>query len=183
MPAFRVQLNNTTSCGHTLKEGADAMVVFAADANTAKQIAAARFDGDGLSWSEATVTEITAAADWAGWTFRVAVAGVGEVEFVGAAAATLDTIGAGLATALNALPAIAGAAYNASTNVLTVADATDALGDKAVYASATPPGGFSPIPALIGTITDEGSASAALTVALVADATVIPRAVAVFRQV
>lgn len=192
MPAYLVTLNRSKS-GHTLIMGGDAMVVFAANADAAKQSAAARFDGDGLAWlNDSTVTEVTAATNWVGWAFRVVIHGgfgsegadPASVTVVGDATDdTVDEIGAALAVALNALSGIANAAYNASTNTLTIAGTADALGDQTVSVSVVPPGGASSIPALVGTITHEGLAADALSVVLPADAAVIPKVSAVLKQV
>ena len=183
MPAYLVTLDRTKS-GHTLPNGVDAQVVFAADATTAKQIAAAKYDGDGAAWTtDGTATEITAASDWAGWKFDVTIlSGFGTGGTSPATASvtadattnTMDEIGAALATALNALPLIANAAYNTTSNTLTIAGTADALGDKQVEVYITPPLGKSSVAALVGTIVDGGASGDALSVILPADAAVVP---------
>jgi len=87
---------------------------------------------------------------------------------------TMDEIGAALATALNALPLIANAAYNTTSNTLTIAGTADALGDKQVEVYITPPLGKSSVAALVGTIVDGGASGDALSVILPADAAVVP---------
>lgn len=192
MPAYLVTLDRTKS-GHTIVQGADAMVIFAASATAAKQAAAAKFEGDGLAWlNDSTATEIVAGTDWQGWTFRVAILGgfgtggdePRTVAVVGDATDnTVDEIAAALVVALNALDGIANAAYNATTNTLTVAAAADALGDQKLEVSIIPPGGSASIASLVGTITDGGVASADLTVVLPADNAVIPNVLAPVAQV
>jgi hypothetical protein len=147
MPAYLVTLDRNKS-GHTIVQGADAMVIFAASATAAKQAAAAKFEGDGLAWlNDSTATEIVAGTDWQGWTFRVAILGgfgtggdePRTVAVVGDATDnTVDEIAAALVVALNALDGIANAAYNATTNTLTVAAAADALGDQKLEVSIIP---------------------------------------------
>ena len=190
MPAYLVTLDRTKS-GHTLVQGADAMVIFAASATAAKQAAAAKFEGDGLAWlNDSTATEIVAGTDWQGWTFRVAILGgfgtggdePRTVAVVGDATDnTVDEIAAALVTALNATQ-INAASYDAATNTLTIAGAADALGDQQVAVRITPPGGKSPIDALVGTITDGGASGDALSVVLPADAAVVPRVLAAVKQ-
>lgn len=176
MPGYLVTLDRTKG-GRVLKNGANAVVVFAASGAIAKEMAGAAFDGDGSSWTEATATEIAVAADWAGWTFRATVADVPGAVFEVVADATtntVDEIGAALVLLANAHEDIAGAEYNSTTNVLTVAAIADALGDKQLVVEIIPPGGFSSITGLVGAIVDGGIAGAVLTVALPADAAVIP---------
>lgn len=192
MPAYLVTLDRT-KCGYTLPDGANAMVVFAADATTAKQAAAAKYDGDGSAWiTNGTATEIVAGTDWTGWTFRVDILGgfgtggtdPAAVSFVGTATDnTIDEIAAQLVTALNALDGIANASYAAATNILTVAGAADALGDQKVEVSITPPGGKSPIAALVVAIDDQNNAADPLLVTLPADAAVVPFVLAPVAQV
>ena len=192
MPAYLVTLDRNKS-GHTLVQGADAMVIFAASATAAKQAAAAKFEGDGLAWlNDSTATEIVAGTDWQGWTFRVAILGgfgtggdePRTVAVVGDATDnTVDEIAAALVVALNALDGIANAAYNATTNTLTVAGTADALGDQKLEVSIIPPGGSASIASLVGTIMDGGVAAADLTVRLPADHAVIPNVLAPVAQV
>lgn len=185
MPMYLVTLPRTTIC-RNLVDGADAQVVFAADATTAIQMASAKYDGDGQSWlAEATATALAAATDWIGWAFRIQVTGTPvdvTVNATGAASDTMDEIGALLATALNATQ-IDNASYNASTNTLTVASAADNLGNRKVQVTITPPNGKSGVPALVGTIVDGGVAAAALTVILPLDAAVIPSVCTPLKQV
>lgn len=192
MPAYLVTLDRNKS-GHTLVQGADAMVIFAASATAAKQAAAAKFEGDGLAWlNDSTATEIVAGTDWQGWTFRVAILGgfgtggdePRTVAVVGDATDnTVYEIAAALVTALNALDGIANAAYTATTNTLTVAGTADALGDQKLEVSIIPPGGSASIASLVGTITDGGVAAADLTVVLPAYNAVIPNVLAPVAQV
>lgn len=192
MPAYLVTLDRNKS-GHQLRGGGDAMVVFATNATAAKEICAAKYPSDGLAWAnDSTATEITAASDFNGWTLRVFIqSGLGAEgdesgEFIVTGDATnntIDEVAALMVTALNAHADIAGAAYNGTSNTLTLAGTTDGLGDQTVEVSLTPPGGESAVPSLIGTITDGGASGDALTVVLPADAAVIPVVRAVVKQV
>lgn len=180
MPAFLVQIP-AEFVGRTLVNGADAFVVFAQDDIDAKAVAESRVDGDAnAAWQSATVTEIVAGADLENWRFRVAVldsSPVVDETVVGAAAATIDTLCADMVIALNATSVIAGAAYVAASNTLTVAETTDTLGDKTLLVEMLPPASFAgsvAIPGFVGAITDQGAAGAALTVAMAADAHIVP---------
>ena len=96
---------------------------------------------------------------------------------------TVDEIAAALVTALNALDGIANAAYNATSNTLTVAGTADALGVQKLEVSIIPPGGSASIASLVGAITDGGASGAALSVVLPADNAVIPNVLAPVAQV
>ena len=188
MPAYFVTLDPTKS-GHTLPEGANAMVVFAEDATHAKEICSSRNPGDGAAWTtDGTATEVVQDADWVGWTFEVSVLGglggggneAGSAIAVGTVGDnTIDEIAALLVIACNALTGIANSSYDAATNILTIASIADGLGDQTVQVKITPPGGDSEVPALVGTIVDEGIAGAVLTLVLPADTAVIPIVAAV----
>lgn len=94
----------------------------------------------------------------------------------GVTANSFDTLAAQMVTALNASGVVSHAAYNSSTNVLSVAGTADNLGDHtlAVEFWRSAAADKVSIPGFIGTITHQGSAGAALTVALPADAYTIP---------
>lgn len=165
------------------RDGIHTYLVEADSATIAKQIAHAQADGMG-DWTsaDATATDLTAAfrADYQGWTFRVRVSGanpgdkdVADVTVVGAAAATIDSIGTLLATALAAISATSGATYTAASNTLQVASAGNNIGNRKVKVEVIPPDGKKSMAGLIGTITDGGAAGAALTVVYV-DQTAIP---------
>lgn len=193
MPAYLVALDRSNG-GRTLRNDTDAMVVFADSAAQAKEVAHAAVPGDGHAWlsSTTTVTEITASTNWAGWKFEVVVqSGLGaggdqrgHVAVTGndTTLDTIDEIGAALVVVLNALDGIAGAAYTAATNTLTIADATDALGDQTVQVLISPPGSDASVSSLVGTITHEGVAAAALSAVLPADNAVVPAVAALVRQ-
>lgn len=194
MPAYLVTLNPEIS-GHTLVEGVNAMVVFAEDTDAAKEICAAKYDFDGDAWADdTTVTAIAQDADFEDWTFSVSVLnGLGaEADESGTVTVTgddttntIDEIAAALVTALNGLTGISGAAYNATSNTLTIASGGggDDLGDQTVLVEITPPNGKSTIPSLVGTVTHEGAATDALSVVLPADDAVIPTVLAGVKQV
>lgn len=174
MPAYLVTLDRSKT-GRTLTDGADAMVIFASSGTIAKQVAAAKNDGEGNAWiTDGTATEIVAATNWLGWTFRAQLADVDVSVTSSGANDTIDEIAALLVTALNATAAIANAAYNATTNVLTVAGTADALGDQQLFFTITPPSGKSEVAGLVGAVVDGGAEADAVTVTLPADAAVVP---------
>ncbi len=171
---------DTARLGRTLKNGCNAMLVYANDDTAAKEACAAKFDGDGAAWTsnEATATAIAAGTDFNGWTLKVSIFGatfnktfsvVGDVTNN-----TIDEIAALMVIALNADAAIAGAAYNSTSQVLKVAETTDNLGAHDIAVELIPPNGYSSIASLIGTIVDHGIAGAVLSAVLPADAAVIP---------
>lgn len=176
MPAYLVTLDRA-KCGRSLSEGCDAMTVFAASGAAAKQIAASKYDGEGTAWiTDGTATEITAASNWLGWTFKFQISGLPswEVSYTAEGANdTIDEIGAALVVLFNAT-VIDAAAYNSTTQVLTVAGVADNLGASQLYVTITPPNGKSGIDSLVGTVVDGGIAGAVLSVVLPADAAVIP---------
>lgn len=198
MTAYIVALPERT--GLTLRAGgANRFVVEAASTAIAKEMVKVYFDNaiDALiDSSDTTVTAIAAATDWADpyiWNFRVAVtspdgAVVADVTVQSSSTNdTVDEIAALLVTALNATEDIANAAYNGSTNVLSVAGTDDALGDHKVSTAAWPEGAavhpFGIDGGFFGSITDGGMAAAALTVALAADAATVPSAVIPLKSV
>lgn len=193
MPAYLVQLPGDNPSLAKFN-GVDSMVIFAADANDAKAMAKSQIDGDANApWGNATVTEIAAAANLIGFTFNIVVTSpAGEVVAnvsqvcTGASHDTIDEVGALLATALNATDDIANAAYNTSTQVLTVATGSggDDLGDHTVTVKVfkTDAPDPEPIPGFVDTITHEGAADAALSVEFPADAFVVPKVTALLRS-
>lgn len=187
MPAYIVSLSSVAS-GLTLREGNNRFIVFAADVAGARDIVRARFTNDSIDAvlldSTTTVTAIAAATDWATpklWNFRIRLtspAGVDVADVTVQSSAsnnTVDEIGALLVIALNADAQIAGAAYNSTTQVLTISDIADALGNHQVHASAWPDEGdeINDVShGFFGTIVDGGIAGAVTSVALAADAAV-----------
>lgn len=70
----------------------------------------------------------------------------------------------------------AAASYASGSNTLTAAEASESLGDQTLVVEVFPPGGRSLMPALVGAVTHQGAAGAALTVVL-ADPANIPAVV------
>jgi len=185
----------------TLKNGVNVMIVSAGSDAIAKLAAAAKYSGDS-AWSDAVVTDIADVAANAtgalvGWRFKIAISGPDlndsvTVTGVASTADVLDEIGTALATALNALALIAGAAYATATQILTVAETTDSLGDHVVQVFVYPPvesaGGVQSnadvdmSSVFVASVVDEGAAGDALTVTFNADTTVVPRVVGYGRQ-
>jgi len=182
MSAFLLSIANTG--GKTLKNNANAVVVFASTSAIAKKMAAAHFDGVGdvFDSADVTATELIAATDWNGWTVKVIVggglgAGTDGATFTVLADGTtntMDEIAAALVTLINAHADIAGAEYDAATNTLTVAAIGDGIGDQQLTVEMIPPGAYENVPGLHGAIVDGGIAGAVLTVVLPLDAAVIP---------
>lgn len=169
---WRVSLPESAT---NVTEGARRVVVEAETSEAALSAAGARYDGDS-QWTE--VEEITAAADYAGTEFRVEVVGVCRVRYTGEAGDSIDDVGGALAAALNATDSIEAAAYSSGTQILTIADTTDGLGDKSVGVAIVPAGAKSTVSTdtgPVGAITDKGSSGDALTVQLYAIA--VPRVV------
>lgn len=167
------------------RNGIKGMVVVAQSSAEAKALAASLFSAD-ADWGTATATEITtppAAADLAGWRFRVRVyskvgadrglpPAIADVSFTAGAGHVIDDVGTALATALALNAKTAHAAYNTGTNLLTIAvGASDALGDHKCLVESFAPGGGEEAMASsphLGTLTHGGLSSADLTITLVA---------------
>lgn len=177
--------------GQTLINGVNALVVYADSDTAAKEAAAARFNGDS-KWSGATATAITI-GDYNGWTMRVKLYDpevsvrnpVLNVAVVGDGTNnTIDEVAALMVTALNATALLTAAAYDSTTQVLTVVDAsTDAFGDHLLEVEFTHADFPIPVAALVGTIADGGTAgSSDVTVTLKADAYGPPKLYGGFRS-
>lgn len=186
MPAFLVELPEVL--GRTLIDQADRFVVFAEDEDDAVAIVQDHFGGDSDALvAAATVTEVEAAADLAGFTLKIHLTKTGEtaidVEVVGGASDTIDDLGAAAETALNATASIANAGYTSGTNTLVIAEgASDALGDWTASVQLLGPNGRAAIPAFVGAITDEGLSSADLSVVFGADTVVVPAVLAALKS-
>jgi hypothetical protein len=169
--------------GKTLRDNTNMVVVHAEDAAQAKEAAAALYGGD-APWSEATATAI-AAGDYSGWTVRVRLydpddtvplVPVVDVSVLGDATTnTIDEVAAALVTALNATTPISNAAYNSTTQVLTVAAIADGLGDHILQVEFTHPDFAGSIDSLFTTVVDEGIAGADVTVTFRGDTYVTPK--------
>jgi hypothetical protein len=177
--AYLVTLPATS--GQTRYGDVDTVVVYANDATNAKLLAKAKYGaGDDAAWDAATVTELVVGADLEGWVFRVVATDpaddsvVVDVEVTGAAADQIDDIGDALVVALDATDAIAASAYDSGTNVLTVAEIADGIGDHILTCFAYPPAASYAgsrdvnFTGFFSTVVDEGVAGAVLTVVLVA---------------
>lgn len=195
MAAYLVEL----ASGHAGSKKADVFVVSANSTTDAKAMAKSRYSGVAEeAWDSATVTDIanvTGATDNAltGFRFGILVndpagAAVADVSYTATNTNdTIDLVAAQLVILLNATADIANAAYNSTTQVLTVASGSggDDLGDHTVIATVYPPvlsdtSGAQEnrdvnIPGFIASQVHEGSASAALTVTYAADSYVLPK--------
>lgn len=187
MPAYIVYFDPTMPVGS--RNGVKAALVFAEDAADARAVLKALYSDDlDASWANATVEAVSPGANMVGWTLRVQIttpelAVLVDKEVVGAGANdTMDEIAALMVTALNAT-AINGAAYNSGTQVLTAAAGSDNIGDHYLRVWFYPPGEVrKTIAGFVGTITNRGSANAALTVALAADAYSVPAVAGKFKS-
>lgn len=173
--------------GMNLKGGNDSVIVWAEDATQAKSLASAAMSNDvpAAAWTNATATALVVGTELEGWTFTVNLVDpvTPFTELSASYTATngqvIDDVGTALATALNAT-VIDGAAYNTGTNVLTIVETTDSMGDWVIEAYATPPStatstsliGFGDTGARVtgffGAITAAGAAGIARTSTLVA---------------
>lgn len=173
--------------GMNLKGGNDSVIVWAEDATQAKSLASAAMSNDvpAAAWTAATATALVVGTELEGWTFTVNLVDPVtpftelSVSHTATNGQVIDDVGTALATALNAT-VIDGAAYNTSTNVLTIVETTDSMGDWVIEAYATPPStatstsliGFGDTGARVtgffGAITAAGAAGIARTSTLVA---------------
>lgn len=185
MAQYLVQLDHAAQ-NQVMFNGVDTVVVEAADATEAREMAASQFSGDSDAvWAAATATLIVVDPDFEGWTFRVKVtapagADLHDVSYVGVAADDIDEVGAALA----ALFVTAGltATYTDATQVLEIADIADGIGDHEVTFSVIPPGGFTPgVTSMVASHVDEGIAAAILSMTFVADAPAIPKVTALLK--
>jgi hypothetical protein len=183
--------------GMTLRGGNDSVVVWAEDAAHAKSLASAAMAGDvpAAAWSAATATALVIGTELEGWVFNVNLVDnltpftEINVSVTGTNGQDIDAIGTALATALNAT-VINGAAYVGASNVLTIVETTDAMGDWFITMTATPPPGITstsligfgdsaaPVTGMFGAITAPGASGIARTVTLV---TTLPALYAVLK--
>lgn len=187
--AYAVTFDTETNLGIGSLGGLKGAVVYANSVADAKALLKAQYAGDmDYIWENATYTAIAAAANLLGWTLRIQVttpatgAVIVDCSVVGAGTDdTIDELAALMVIALNATAPIAGSAYNAGTQVLKIAETTDALGDKRVNAWMYPPKSlYVSIPGFLGAVVDEGAGGAALTITLAADAYTVPVVTAKF---
>lgn len=179
--AFLLQVNTSTPYS-SIREGHNAVVVFAEDENGAREAAASYFEGDSdIIWLDDSLSTATAIITdpnlWGNFAINVIVANLAAEESIreivnvtvlGADLANTDTFFTAVATALNATTPIANASWDSENAVLTVAGAADNLGHRTIvakiYRKADP--SKTSIPHLLGDITDEGVSGAALTIAI-----------------
>jgi hypothetical protein len=185
VPFYLVNLPKINA-GETRVGGAENMVVEAASTDGAKAGAGATFRGD-VDWSQASATLLEAGQKYEGSKWRIRVSGANpgdpdiiDVEYTAVTDDAIADVGTALANLIKAQGVVINnAAY--SSLVLTVAGAADNLGDRTVAIDITPAGAAEPMTLVtdepVGTITHQGAAGAALTIALTD--TGIPRVVAV----
>jgi hypothetical protein len=179
MGLYHVQLPEAAKS--FLQEHKDTCIIVAQTAAEALLVAKANIHlPSDEAWASATATAMADAADLEGWRAKITIedSSGDEVETVtvtGASGATADTIGALLVIALNATDSIAGAAYDTGTNVLTIAETTDTLGDSTVTCEFLPPTTWNDptisFDEFYTSLVHEGVSGAALQVTLVQVAT------------
>lgn len=172
--------------GMTLKGDNDSAIVWAEDATQAKSLASAAMGGDvpAAAWSDATATALVVNTELEGWTFTVNLVDPVtpfteiSVSYTATNGQVIDDVGTALATALNAT-VINGAAYNTGSNVLTIVETTDSMGDWLIEVYATPPttakgtsigygDSAARVSGIFGAVTAAGAAGIARTSTLVA---------------
>lgn len=180
MPAYLVEAKPG---GRTLFDGVRSVVVFASDTTDGLAMAKSVVEGDGdETFNGATVTELVIGPNLNGFTCRVRLVDTAvDVSVEGAGTANIDVMGNGLASALNALPEIAGAGYDSGTNILTVSNVGDNLGDKTLVVEWLPPHpGLIPIPGFVLSQVHEGIAGSQITVTFASDAFAFPLVYGIF---
>lgn len=172
--------------GMTLSGDNDSVIVWAEDAAQAKSLASAAMARDvpAAAWTAATATALVIGTELEGWVFNINLVDnltpftEINVSVTGTNGQDIDAIGTALATALNAT-VINASVYVGASNVLTIVDVADAMGDWFITMTATPPAGVTstsligfgdssaPVAGMFGAITAPGAAASARTVTLV----------------
>jgi len=179
MAVYRIRLPETASAA-TRRDGLDSVLVAAASSADALAMAKAVRSDSGYSaeaWDAATVTTLAQPSDLTGFRLRVTIFATTPivVTVTAGAAETIDDMGTAMATALNALSSIAGASYNTSTNLLTVADEDDELSANLIAVEMLPPIGDAtytnfnvPIPSFVTSVTGRGGSNEVQTLTIAA---------------
>lgn len=157
--------------------GVDTVVGYCENAAQAALMAQAYFGADSnLQWGGAGFAqELAASTDTSGMVFTVHIENTVDIDvsYTAQIGDTIDMVGFALVSLLEAA-GIANTDYDDTTNVLTIAETTDNLGDKqvtvtATYAAVSP--GVDLTSLFFSTLVDGGAANEALTVVLVAGVT------------
>ena len=159
-----------------LTNGKDKLIVAAESSAEALLVAKAYMNlPSDEAWAAATATALTHVTDLAGWRLRIQVdtaagASVADVTVTAVTVGDFDSIAALAVIALNATDDIAASSYATLTLTIASGGGGDDLGDHVVTVEFLPPITWDdytiPFPSMVGTITDEGAANAALTVVL-----------------
>lgn len=185
-----VTLGEFGTSGATFNNGHDSVLVWAEDVAQAKSLASAALGSDpsNEAWQNADVYSLSSVGgnELNGWVFTINLTDnqspftLISVSVTGAAGQNIDNIGTALAAALNAT-VINGAAYVGASNILTIVETTDSMGDWHIDMMANPPS-IIPIPSsslyrfrdpstritgMFGAITAPGASGIARTVTLV----------------
>jgi hypothetical protein len=195
MATYLVTLNANTPA-RILEGGADSVLVIAADADDAKDMAAFASTVDSADWANATATLVASPADLTGWSVRCQVlefasgADIADVTHVGIGSDGIDEVGDALVLLLNALAGIANSAYDSATQILTISSIADAQGDNLVQIGFFPPGvdtvmtgEISGVRGFVTTVVDQGITAAVLTATFEADAYVLPSTMTLLKTV
>lgn len=163
----------------TVRNQVDICVVTAESAADARAVCESIHGQAGPVWDDASVAatvpaSVALSGDLVGWQLYVQVEGTKyEATVVAGSGDSLDDLATDTAAALVA-QGIATAAYDDTTQVLTVAGAAANLGDKALDVRLIPPGGTRTVAGLIASKADQGAVGAALTVTFRADTYTLP---------
>ena len=143
-----VTLGESGTSGATFNNGNDSVLVWAEDGAQAKSLASAALGSDpsNAAWVGADVYSLSSVGgnELKGWTFTVNLTDnqapftLISVSVTGTTGQDIDAIGTALAAALNAT-VINGAAYVGGTNILTIVETTDSMGDWHIEMIANPP--------------------------------------------
>lgn len=192
MPMYLLTRN--VSPGATVRGGVRHAIVQAESNADARALANGYYSNDPANFWNSTDTTVLALqapnvpSNWDGVTMRVRIydtdgALVVDVSATGSGGATPATIAASLVTALNATALIAGAAYG--SDILTIAETTDGIGDHTVVIECFPSTTFggdatTAIEGVFsgGSLVHEGAAGDALEIEFV-PASAIPAVIAV----
>ena len=159
-----------------LVEGKDTLIVSAESSAEAILTAKAYLHlPSDAAWAASTPVLLAHDVDLVGWRLRIHITDpaddstVEDVYTTATAGDTFDEIGDLAVIALNATTSIGNASY--STPALDIAAIADNIGDMAVAVTFLPPVTWDDptinFPAMVGAITDEGIAGAALVVVLI----------------
>lgn len=182
---LRAAINNTGTPGTTYCDEINTItpdgnpLVEATASNATTLSAEARTAGSAGNTISTTVTT-AGGADGLAWGAVTLTGGVGATDQV-------SSLALKMVAALNASADIAGAAWNNGTQVLTIAETTDVLGDHEVYIYFIPADAdrtqLQGVATFVTDLTDSGVAADALEAVFETDAYEIPKLIGLFGEV